>query len=194
MKFMKKNFLIIIFSILATLAFALPGGGPGGGGGGGRPSGGGRSPSGGGSRSSSHSRSLKDDYSSKKTSTESNKTESSSSEVMKYRGNRVLSDGTSFNLQSIKTERNNDSEVTLEITFTESVNPLSVSKNSVVIDGDSISSETKFSFNKKGDTIRLSVPVKNERFSLKIQNVESFDGKTIETFEMKNISDNFGGK
>lgn len=78
--------------------------------------------------------------------------------------------------------------MTLEIHFNQNVNPLSLRNGSIMIDGEAVSEETKFIFNRKGDTLRLSVPFPNETFSLKIQEVESFDGRKIRPVELKDIS------
>lgn len=100
--------------------------------------------------------------------------------IVYYRGNRVLAENSEFTLQNVKSERLNSNEVTLEITFNQTVNPLTFTTDSILVDGEAISSKTKFSFNKKGDTIKLAVPAQNEDFSLTIKDVESYDGTVIE--------------
>lgn len=198
--------LAVIFSLLSLGVFAAPGGGgPGGGGGGmggaggpgGSPSGGGGSsapggapspggqPSGGGSSSGSGA----PWYSS-----QSKNKSSAPPEIIYYRGSRVLAGDDNFSLQKIKTERMSSSSVRVEITFNQSVNPRSFTADSILVDGNAIPAKTKFSFNKKGDTMKVSVPVRNGSFNLTIQNITSFDGTVIEPIEVKNISDNFRGK
>lgn len=103
-----------------------------------------------------------------------------SPEIIFYRGTRTLSDGEIFTLQNIKSERNENGEILLEITFNQSVNPRTFNQDSILVNGEKISSKIKFTFNKKGDTIKLTVPAKSETISLSIQNVESFDGTKIE--------------
>ena len=100
-------------------------------------------------------------------------------EMINYRGNRIASEGSEFFLQNIKSERTSNGEVSLEISFNQSVNPLTFSAESILIDGIAVPPKTKFSFNKKGDTIRMSVPSKSEKMNIMIQNVESFDGTVI---------------
>jgi len=100
-------------------------------------------------------------------------------EMINYRGNRIASEGAEFFLQTIKSERINNAEVSLEISFNQSINPLTFSAESILIDGNAVPPKTKFSFNKKGDTIRLAVPSKSEKMNIIIQNVESFDGTVI---------------
>ena len=97
-----------------------------------------------------------------------------------YRGNRMLSDGAEFLLQDVKSRKISDDCLCLELSFNQSVNPRTFTSESILIDGQEISSKIKFSFNKKGDTIKVEIPSKSENFSLMIQNVESFDGIQIE--------------
>ena len=46
-----------------------------------------------------------------------------------------------------------------------------------------------FSFNKKGDTIRLAIGVENEPFTVTVQNIESFDGTQLEPVEVTSLSE-----
>ena len=101
-------------------------------------------------------------------------------EIINYRGNRMLSDGAEFLLQDVKSRKISDDCLCLELSFNQSVNPRTFTSESILIDGQEISSKIKFSFNKKGDTIKVEIPSKSENFSLMIQNVESFDGIQIE--------------
>ena len=103
-----------------------------------------------------------------------------SSEILYYRGSRILSKNDEFLLQDVKTVRLNPYEINLELTFNQSINPLTFSTDSILLNGESISTETKFAFNKKGDTIRIAVPVRNENFNLTITALKSYDGTPLE--------------
>ena len=107
-----------------------------------------------------------------------------SSEIINYRGTRTLLTNGDFSLQSVKSEPVSDSKSNLEITFNQSVNPRTFTENSILIDGAAISPK-KFTFNKKGDTIKIEVPSENKAFNLTIQNVESFDGTKIEPIQIE---------
>lgn len=230
MKFSKKAFLVLLFSLFSFSAFAAPGkSGPGGGGGrhdspnnhGGNPgkkgpvfSNNARPKSSPAPKKSGNGGSKKDKPvpSSKNTepapSSPMPQTEGHSPahapfsdseriamiqspvnepDIIYYRGNRILLGDGDFALQNIKTERINSDTVALEVTFSQSVNPRTFTANSIFIDGKAISSKTKFSFNKKGDTIKVSLSVPNENFTLMIKDVESFDGTVLEpiTIEVK---------
>ena len=43
---------------------------------------------------------------------------------------------------------------------------------------------TKFHFNKKGNSVRMVLPVAEDSFKLKVQKISSFDGKIIEPIEL----------
>lgn len=95
-----------------------------------------------------------------------------------------------FLLQQIKTERISDNTVNIEITFNQIINPRSFSYSSIKINGESLSAQTTFAFNKKGDTVRLSIPVTTSLFTLEIKDVQAFDGSALVPIEVRGISDN----
>lgn len=107
--------------------------------------------------------------------------------VFNYRGSRTTSTNDEFYLKSLKSRVESDDSVMLEIRFNQNVNPRSFKNDSILIDGEAVPEDTKFSFNRKGDTLRLSVPQVEQYFSLEIHEVESFDGRKIKPIELKNI-------
>lgn len=199
MRELKKLILIFLFSLLTSVVIAAPGGGghgsPGGGGPGG-PSGGpgsssapagspGRGPSGPGPAGPAPGG----------IGTHSPGSVPSSSapvvppqNVLKYRGTRTACSKDEFRFKCVKTRAESEDSVLLEIRFNQNVNPLSFKNDSILIDGEAVSADTKFSFNRKGDTIRFSVPAVEHPFSLEIQGVESFNGIKIKPVELKDVS------
>ena len=106
------------------------------------------------------------------------------SSIIFYRGTRTLSDGEQFTIQNVKSQRTTNGEMVLELTFNQSINPRSFNASSILLNGEKLSSRIKFTFNKKGDTIKVAVPAKDDNISLIIQDVESFDGTKIEPMEV----------
>ena len=215
--FAKRAILALAFSFFSVSLFASPGGGPAPGGGGGAPSRSRPSPrsrpqpkkSGKSGESAKPSERQQGSAKSKsnseeKKSTEQNQNQPKTSEksavqinaddILYYRGNRTLAEQGNFSVQNIKTERTAKNEVSVEIVFSQCVNPRSFSENSILVDGKAISEKTNFSFNKKGDTIKITIPTKNKNFDLTVQGVESFEGTEIEPIIIKNVSDESGGK
>ena len=101
-------------------------------------------------------------------------------EIMNYRGSRMLADSGAFTVQTIKTERKSSSSLSFEVTFNQSVNPRSVTSSSILINGKEAPKKTKFHFNKKGDTVRVELPLSEDDFVVTIQNIVSYDGTPIE--------------
>lgn len=68
--------------------------------------------------------------------------------------------------------------VQITLTFSEPVNPQSLTSRNVQINGKSLSSSVRITFNREGTTARFTV---NESLPLTIQlsNIKSFDGKTM---------------
>ncbi|WP_407427831.1 hypothetical protein [Treponema sp.] len=100
-------------------------------------------------------------------------------EQINYRGVRTAMPSDSFSPQRIKTERLSSNNISLEIIFNKILDPHSFSYSSIKIDGEEISQKMNFSFNKKGDTVKLVLPVKKERFTIEITGIKSFDGTEI---------------
>ena len=116
--------------------------------------------------------------------------ELSSDEILYYRGTRTLADGSPFLVTQVKSTKADDSSISLEITFNQSINPKSVNHTSIFVDGKPLPDGTRFSFNKKGDTIKLTVSSKNGEtangaFTLQIQKITSFDGTGIDPVDIQ---------
>lgn len=132
----------------------------------------------------------------KSTGTEASSATSSESQQMtmddfiNYRGNRTLIPNDAFLLEEIRTERVDSLNVTLEISFNQSINPRSLSCSSIKINGETLSDKTAFAFNKKGDTVKLTIPVQKNNFTLEITDVQSFDGTVLAPIEIRGVSDN----
>ena len=203
MRELKKLILIFLFSLLTSVVIAAPGGGGGGAGGHGSPGGGGPGgpsggPSGGPGSSSAPAgtpgRGPSDPAPGGFGTPSSGSVPSSSApvvppqNVLKYRGTRTACSKDEFCFKSVKTRSESEDSVLLEIRFNQNVNPLSFKNDSILIDGEAVSADTKFSFNRKGDTIRFSVPSVEHPFSLEIQGVESFNGIKIKPVELKDVS------
>lgn len=106
-----------------------------------------------------------------------------SEKIMNYRGNRTYSENLPLKINQIKCTRKDSKTICLEISFNQSINPLSVKQDSFLIDNKFLPGEVRFAFNKKGDTIRMFVPETDDSFSLRIQNISSFNGSVLESVE-----------
>ena len=102
-------------------------------------------------------------------------------DMIYFRGARMYYDSDYFKVQDIKYERTDSETVTLQVTFSQIINPRSVKASSVIINGKPVQDDLKFSFNKKGDVIKINLPASEELLHVTIRDVLSFDGHRMET-------------
>ncbi len=100
--------------------------------------------------------------------------------IIHYRGNRLYMEDVSFEIADTRFERIDDNTIILEILFTQSINPRSMGLESIYIDGEPLPDGTRFSFNRRGDTVKIFVIMMSNEFSMKVQNIKSFNGNLIE--------------
>ena len=104
-------------------------------------------------------------------------------DVMHYRGNRVYAENLPFEISCIRCRRLDENLLALHIVFNQSINPRSISRESILVNGMPLPDDIRFAFNRKGDTIKIIIFQREKSFKLKIQNVTSFDGKEFEATE-----------
>ena len=85
-----------------------------------------------------------------------------------------------FEIADTKCERLNDNTIIVEIIFTQSINPRSMGLESIFIDGEPLPDGTRFLFNRRGDTVKVFVIMVSDEFSMRVQNIRSFNGNLIE--------------
>lgn len=104
--------------------------------------------------------------------------------VFYYRGNRTYSEELPLKVKFVRCEKGEDGEIILLIFFNQSVNPRSVNNESLLIDDNELPENIRFSFNRKGDTIRVIIEPEEEEFRLTVQDVCTFNGVYIEPVEL----------
>ncbi len=107
-----------------------------------------------------------------------------SDNIINYRGNRIYTDNLPLKINQTKCERKNANYVSLDIVFNQSINPRSVHHDSILINNSPLAPGIRFAFNKKGDTIKIFLPINENTFKVKIHRVCSFDGNWIEPVEI----------
>ena len=105
-------------------------------------------------------------------------------EVFYYRGTRTIADDAPFTIVTSSAVRTDDKNTQLEIAFSKNINPKSVNRDSIFIDGKALPDSTRFSFNKKGDTIQVTIQPESNSFLLTVQGIASFDGTKMEPYEL----------
>ena len=104
--------------------------------------------------------------------------------IFYYRGNRTYSEELPLKVNFIRCVRGENGEIILMIVFNQSVNPRSVNRESFLIDDTELPDNIRFSFNKKGDTIRVVIPQDEEEFRITVQDVTTFNGASLEPVEI----------
>ena len=104
--------------------------------------------------------------------------------IFYYRGNRTYSEELPLKVNFIRCTRGENGEIILMIVFNQSVNPRSVNRESFLIDDTELPDNIRFSFNKKGDTIRVVIPQNDEEFRVTVQDVSTFNGAELEPVEI----------
>lgn len=66
----------------------------------------------------------------------------------------------------------------IDIFFEESINPKTLSSSSVLINGENLNPNTKFTFNREGNQVRFIIDSKSN-FTIQLINVRTNTGKTV---------------
>lgn len=123
-----------------------------------------------------------------------------------YRGNRAYSEEQPLKVDSVSCSKEEDDSLIMLIVFNQSVNPRTVNNKSILINSEELPETTRFSFNKKGDTIRFvlsEIEIEEEieeetetdaetedeaevedEIRIKVKNVTTFNGVRIEPVEL----------
>lgn len=109
-------------------------------------------------------------------------------EIVNYRGTRKVITDESFRVCCIKSERTKNNSVSVEICFNQEINPKSFSSSNLKINGKSANNDVKFSFSRKGDSVKIQIPFQSESFSLSLINIQTFDGEKIQEIQLGKIS------
>ena len=104
--------------------------------------------------------------------------------IFYYRGNRTYSEEQPLKVNFVRCIRDEDGRIIVMVIFNQSVNPRTVSHTSVLIDDNELPENIRFSFNKKGDTIKVIIPEGQEEFRITVQDVCAVNGVCIEPVEL----------
>ena len=107
-----------------------------------------------------------------------------SDNIINYRGTRTYSEDLPLKVTLVKCQRLADDVVCVEVLFNQSINPRSVRPNSFIINNTQLPLGTRFTFNKKGNTIKLMVYTTGNSFKLRVQDIKSFNGFLVEPIEI----------
>ena len=107
-----------------------------------------------------------------------------SENIMKYRGNRTYTENLPLKLVQARCVLQEGDLACIALFFNQSINPRSVHPTSILINNTPLPAFVRFQFNKKGDSLKVFMPVKMQSFKLKVCNISAFDGTGIEPVEL----------
>ena len=105
--------------------------------------------------------------------------------ILYYRGNRTYSEKAPLKVMTVNCFRLNEESASLEISFNQSIDPRTVNIESILLNGKNLPETTRFAFNKKGDKIKLYIPMEEAAFVINVNNIKAFDGAVLEQTELK---------
>ncbi len=104
--------------------------------------------------------------------------------IINYRGNRTYSENLPLKIIQTKCTRKEGELVFIEIFFNQSINPRSVKPASILINNNPVLPPARFMFSKKGDSLKLLIPMNSNSFKMKVTKIRSFDNTLIEPVEL----------
>ena len=104
--------------------------------------------------------------------------------IIHYRGNRAYAENLPLEIVHTRSERKAEDVVSLVIFFNQCINPRALHPDSFLLNNRPLPFGIRFNFNKKGNSVRMLLPLRENTFKLKVQNISSFDGKMIEPVEL----------
>ena len=107
--------------------------------------------------------------------------------IIKYRGERLSVSEEPFVITGVNVSRSDNATVSLELKFNRNINPKTVSPYSIKINGESLPENARFSFNRKGDTVKVSLLQEKNEFSLEVNGITSYEGVLVETAEFYEV-------
>ncbi len=104
--------------------------------------------------------------------------------IINYRGNRTYSENLPLKIIQTKCTRKEGELVFIEIFFNQSINPRSVKPASILINNTPVLPPARFMFSKKGNSLKLLIPMNSNSFKMKVTKIRSFDNTLIEPVEL----------
>lgn len=99
--------------------------------------------------------------------------------MLYYRGNRTAQEDLPLTVNQVKVSRVGVDQVDVEIVFNQSINPRSVKTHRITIDGSELPQNVSIWFNKKGDTVKFMLASEKDSLELGIKGIRAFNGTVM---------------
>ena len=113
---------------------------------------------------------------------------------MNYNGRKLSKKKINFAVTGIQVdEKKTDGTITFTIYFNDVIDTASLDGENILINNQTLKDDVTFLFNKNRNVMQFSVLSKDyqtdEKFSIQIKDIESYDGRTLQTFEIDDLKD-----
>lgn len=109
-----------------------------------------------------------------------------------YHGMRVDREEKIFQVTKIAAKRNRKSEkelLEISVRFSMPINPRSVNAQTVLLNEKPCGSNVHFHYDRKGESMRISIFNPDEEYSIEFKNLNSYNGKTMQDMKCCGIKD-----
>ena len=118
----------------------------------------------------------------------------SKKDMMNYNGRKLSKKKNNFAVTGIRfDEKKTEGTVIFTIYFNDVIDTSSLGGENVLINNQSLQDDVTFLFNKNRNVMQFSISAKEygtgEKISVQIKNIESYDGRILQTFEIDDLSD-----
>ncbi len=115
----------------------------------------------------------------------------SQDEGKKLRGKREFHFEDVFDIRFIKVGKITDGKISVDLGFSQSLNPGSVSVEKLWINEQPADASTQIAFSRNGAWIRITIDAPAEKFSLRIAGLESTRGLKIKQITLNGLCEDF---
>lgn len=122
---------------------------------------------------------------------EAHERELSREEGKKFRGKREFQFEDVFEVRFINVSKAGEGKLNVDVGFSQSINPNSVTVEKLLINGNEVSSDTTISFSRNGGAIRINTPAPAGKFTLVLEGIESSKGLKIKRITWTNLCDGY---
>ena len=118
----------------------------------------------------------------------------SKKDMMNYNGRKLSKKKNNFAVTGIQVdEKKNDGTITFTIYFNDVIDTASLNGENILINNQTLKDDVTFLFNKNRNVMQFSISAKEygagEKKSVQIKDIESYDGRTLQTFEIDDLKD-----
>ena len=115
-------------------------------------------------------------------------------DMMNYSGRKLSKKKIDFAVAGIKLDKKeSESTITFTIYFNDVIDTASLGGENILINNQPLQDDVAFLFNKNRNVMQFSISAKEygtgEKISVQIKDIESYDGRILQTFKIDDLSE-----